>query len=182
MSARGSALLLGLAAVLALLLGLDAAGNALTRSGGLLTLLLPWAGAAVYSALAVLAARRPASPWLRRGIVLAAFVQAALLMELLVERRPCAACLAVAALAGLGAWALAAGRSVEAGPLGAAAALGAVLGSLAPFDAADAAATRVFWPARILARAPDFVDPRLLAGCEHPSEVRILIYEKDCKG
>jgi len=179
---RRPALLFGAAALASAAQGAYGVFAGLDPSAGLLAVGLPWAGLAFYAVAAALAARRPDSAWVPRAAASAAAVHATLLMELLIDRRFCAGCVGVAVFGGAAAAAVALGRRETGGSVAAAVALGAVVGSLSPVDAVDGVATRWLWPSRILARAPEFVDRAALAGCEHGSGVRVLIYEKDCKG
>ena len=176
-------LLFALAAAVALvqgvapLLGL----NCETCSGGLLAVLLPWAGVGFYGGLAVLTRRTPASPWPARLLGLYVFVHGSLMLESVLMGRWCLGCILVALLAGGAAAHQAWHRPADLGTLAAGLVFGLASGFFSPFDRIDNWLTRTAWPARILAAAPPFVDSKEMAGCGDAAEVRLIIYEKDCK-
>lgn len=151
---------------------------------GLLSLALPWLGAAFYSLLGVLSWRSPSSPQIPNALSLAVFVHACLVTEMLLLGRLCIGCLSIAGLA-LGAAALQA-RRVPASRLTllAGVILGGVAGFLYPFDRVEDTLTRRFWPAHILSQAPAFVDRDELAACTHGVAVRLFTYEDErtCQG
>ena len=169
------------AASLGLLVG--AATGALWKacSGGLGTFVLPAGGGILYAALALLASRSPQSPWLALAPCLYVFVHAALVVETLRAERPCAGCLAVAALAAFAAIVQARRSPPESKPVAAALLLGIVAGFLSPFERLDDTATRLLWPARMLEVAPAWVSREEMSRCPHPSAVRVLLFEKDCR-
>ena len=154
----------------------------LPASSGLLAVGLPWLSACFYAAWTVLAAAKPESRWNPRAAAAAAGVHAALLMELMIDRRFCVGCLVVAGLGAACVVLAALSRRETAVGVAAALAIGAVLGRLSPVDPLDVALTRLAWPSKILSQAPAFADRATLSGCLHGTAVRILLYEKDCKG
>ena len=181
---RGSAALIGLASFAALVIGvMPLVGLPCERcTGGLLAALLPWLGVVIYGALSGAAFRRPEAPWIGSGLAAAVFVHADLVVESIVLRRLCWGCFGVAGLilaaAGVRIRAMPSERTaVFAGCL-----LGALASLFSPFDRADFALTRHFWPARILKEVPQVVDRAELQGCSHGAPIRLLLYEKDCKG
>jgi hypothetical protein len=96
--------------------------------------------------------------------------------------RFCAACLVVAGLS-LAAAALRAGRRpAEHRLLLASLLLGAGAGWFAPCERLDYAATRRLWPAKLLSDLPPIVSSADAFACTHASPVRLLLYEKDCRG
>lgn len=150
--------------------------------GGALSLALPWIGAVFYAGLAWTGRRRPSSPLLSHAVSLSVFVHADLMVESVLLGRLCWGCIAVAAFA----FAAAAVRAVDVRPerLAAAAALllGAGAAFVSPYERADYALTRRLWPARLLADLPPVVDRARVYACEHPAaELRLLVYEKDCR-
>ncbi len=151
---------------------------------GLLSLVLPWAGAAFYSWLAILAWRSPDSPQIPHALSLAVFVHGCLVVEMLLLGRLCIGCLSIAGLAfgaaGFRAWRTPPSRlTLLAGVV-----LGALAGLLTPFDHVEDTLTRRFWPAHILGQAPAFVDRAELAACDHQTPVRLFTYEDEraCQG
>src|SRR5215831_2069363 len=95
-------------AVLYLLAALVALGMALAPrigfrcdacSGGLASLSLPWIGAVFYGALAAVAVRSPERSVLALALGFYVFVHADLVAEMLLDRRWCWGCFAVATLA-----------------------------------------------------------------------------------
>ncbi len=177
------AILLAVAAALSFGLGLISlfAGPLRARSGGLLALALPWLGALFYGLLALLAVRSPRSPWVSRATGLFVFAHASLVTESLLARTLCPGCLGVAGLA------FAAGgvQAFRSPPDRLTAASGLLFGAAAaffsPFDRVDDWLTRTLWPARVLDQVPAMVDRAEISGCEHPSSVRVFLYEKDCE-
>lgn len=173
-----------LCSIVSAALGLNAlVGSPCRECAGGLLLVFPWVGAAYYGTLALLALRRPASRLLTHLLGLTVSLHCALLLESLILQRLCIGCLALALLA-LGTSFLQARRRPEDRlTLVAALVLGSLAGLVQPADRLDDALTRAFWPSRILSQAPSFVDSAELARCEHPSSVRLLLYEdkKLCK-
>lgn len=153
-----------------------------SRSDGVLALALPWLGLSTYVGLAVAVLRRPDDSrlaWVLGGCLL---VHAALVLEMARSGAVCPGCVAVAVLAVKAAGARLVRRPSDFGFLAFGLVAGTLLGRVQPYERAERVATRWLWPARRLAVLPLFVDRALLRSCEHPSRVRILIYEKDCKG
>jgi len=177
------ALLLASAGALSLGLGLATlfAGPLRARSGGLLALALPWLGAVFYGPLALLAARSPRSPWISRATGLFVFAHASLVAESLIARALCWGCLAVAGLA----FAAGGTQAFRSRPDRLTVASGLLFGAAAaffsPFDRVDDWLTRTLWPARVLEQLPSMVDRAEISRCEHPSSVRVFLYEKDCE-
>lgn len=146
---------------------------------GLLSLVLPWTGVALYAGLALLVRRSPESPWLTQGMSLSLFGHACLMMEAFFLGRFCVGCLILAGVA-LAAAGIVAHRMRSARlSLALSLLLGAAAGLLYPFDRVEDALTRRFWPSRILERAPGFVDKKELAACDHASVVRFIVYEDE---
>jgi hypothetical protein len=158
-----------------------AEGRLQTRSGGLLSLVLPWLGALFYGTLSLIALRSPRSPWLSRAAGFYMFAHATLVTEGLLSGILCWPCLAAAGLAfaagTLQAIRLSADRITVATGL----ALGAAAAFFSPVDRADDWLTRSLWPSQIISRLPAIVDRAELAACPHPSAVRLFVFEKDCK-
>jgi hypothetical protein len=151
-------------------------------AGGALSLALPWIGGAFYAGLALLAKARPGAAFLAHAASFSVFVHAELLGESAALGRVCWGCFAVAALAFAAAARRARFAPAERLPLAAALLLGAAASFTAPYDRVDYALTRKLWPARLLADLPEVVDRSRVFACEHPaSQVRLLVYEKDCK-
>ncbi len=171
-----------IAAGLALAMGVESAFHFRERSGGLLSLALPWVGAAFYAALAVTSRARPGSPWLSRGVALLTFAHAMLILESILDRRLCPGCLAVAAVAAVAAAIRVRSVSEDGLAVAAGVLLGAAAGFLSPFDRTDDAVTRRLWPSRVYNLAPAFVDRQEMAGCPHGTPVRMIVFEKDCRG
>lgn len=169
---RGQVLLLGAASLTSVYLGL--AG----RSDGPLSLVLPWLGAAVYAGLAAWTRRRPDDPRLAWGMAGLLFVHAALVLEMVRTGAVCAGCVIVAVLAVAAASAQLVRRPSDFGWLAVGLLAGTAVGRLEAVGRAE----RALRPSRRLDRLPDFVDRGLLRSCGHGSKVRIVIYEKDCKG
>jgi hypothetical protein len=174
--------LFGIAAGLALAMGVESALHLRERSGGLLSVALPWVGVVFYAALAVTSRVRPGSPWLSRGVALLAFAHAMLICESVLEGRLCPGCLAVAAAAAVAAAIRVRSVSEDRLPVAASILLGAVAGFLSPFDRTDDALTRRLWPSRVYNLAPAFVDRQEMAGCPDGRPVRMIVFEKDCRG
>ena len=146
---------------------------------GLLSVILPWTGIALYAGLAALAWRAPNSPWLTHVISLSVFGHACLVMEAFLLGHFCVGCLIIAGVA-LAAAGIAAHRMPGVRlSLAMSLLLGAGAGLLYPFDRVEDSLTRRFWPSRILDRAPSFVDKKELAACGHASAVRFIVYEDE---
>jgi hypothetical protein len=155
--------------------------NCETCSGGLLSIVLPWAGVAFYGSLAVLALRTPDSQWLSRFLGLYIFVHGSLMLESVLIGRWCLGCMLVALLAA-GAGAIQAWRTpADLAALAIGLVLGMSSGFFSPFERVDNWLTRTAWPARVLEAAPPFVNRAEMANCGDAAEVRLIIYEKDCK-
>jgi len=109
------------------------------------------------------------------------FVHASLVTEMFFIQRPCLGCLAVATLA-MGAAVCQLRRNPKEWPAsGIAIVLGLAAGIFTPLERVDDLATRTFWPARMLEAAPHWVSRDEMSRCAHPSALRMLIFEKDCK-
>jgi hypothetical protein len=144
---------------------------------GLVSGILPWAGAIFYGALSRVARSSPRSSWLSHALGLYVFCHALLMTESVLLRRICIGCI-LTALVGAGAALVHVWLHRQDRPtLFSAVILGALAGFFYPVDRVDDVLTRRFWPSRILNQAPAFVDRVQLAGCEHPSRVRLLLYE-----
>ena len=176
--------LFALASGVSLLLGVAALGNWpwAPRADGALSLALPWLGAVAYGLLAWLSARSSDGPVLSLALAGYAFVHACLVTEMFRAGRACLGCLAVAVVAALAAGLHVRRRRADALILASGLAFGIGAAWFEPFDRLDDRATRAFWPARLLETLPAFVDRAEMKGCGHDTAVRVLIYEKDCKG
>ncbi|HYE99944.1 MAG TPA: hypothetical protein VEJ18_13580 [Planctomycetota bacterium] len=153
-----------------------------SRSDGVVALALPWLGLLIYVGLAVAVLRRPDDPrpgWVLGGCL---FVHAALVLEMVRSGAVCPGFAAAAALAVAAAAARLVRRPTDFGGLVLGLLAGTVFGRFQPYERVEGVATRWLWPARRLSALPAFVERALLASCEHPARVRILVYEKDCKG
>jgi hypothetical protein len=116
-----------------------------------------------------------------RLLGLAVFVHGSLMLESVMIGRWCPECVLVALLAALAAGVQAWVRPADLLSLGAGLLLGIVSGFFSPFDRVDQWLTRTVWPAHLLANAPPFVDRGEMAGCGDASDVRMIIYERDCR-
>lgn len=153
-----------------------------SRTDGVVALALPWLGLLAYVALAVAVLRRPDDPRPGWGLAACLFAHAALVLEMVRAGAVCPGCVAVAVLAVAAAGARLARRPSDFAVLTLGLLAGTAVGRASPYERIEREATRRLWPARRLAALPDFVDRALLRSCEHPARVRILVYEKDCKG
>ena len=181
---RPLALFYGLAAVTSMALAL-APRIALPFGvcpGGALAEVVPWMGALFYAGLAFLVLHRPQSPLLSLAPGLFLFVHADLATEMIVSGRPCAGCLAVAAIALAAAACQLCGDRKEWPSMALALALGPVGGFFTPFERGDEFVTRELWPVRIHESLPAWISPVEMAPCEHPTAVRMVVFEKDCRG
>jgi len=172
--------LFAIAAVIACGVGVQSVlAGACPTCTGLLSVVLPWAGAAMYSGLAFLAWRSPESPWLTHAMGFYVFAHACLVTEAVLLQRVCIGCLVIAGIALLSGGVVSLRVRSARLTLALGLLLGVVAGLLYPFDRLEDSLTRRFWPSRILERAPAFADRKELSDCGHSAPVRFIVYEDE---
>ena len=181
---RLRSVLLGAAAFLCLSKGLaQITSDVCASCTGVIAVLLPWFGSAFYGVLAAVSAFRPRHPSLSWTVGFYVFLHACLMAESVLDHRLCPFCIGVAAIAFAAAAVQCVIRKADLPSAVAALVLGAAAAVPRPYERVEDAATRKFWPAKILAQAPAFVDRNVLSSCGHDADVRVLIYEdeKSCR-